>query len=103
MYIQYHGFSLEAASRAYAFHVIDSAQETREFTINVENSAFRILPFKFQDGPGICFGRLKQELDRETSEAPAKHHLRITPSDIQQYVEKTYPKHFKKWTARVKP
>jgi hypothetical protein len=82
--------------------VIDAPLRTREFTVEVQNDAFRSPPFRIQDGAGICFARLKLELDRETSEAPAEHHLSITPSDIQEYVEKTYPKPVKKWGAGVK-
>lgn len=103
MYIQYHGFSLEGTSRTYAYHVIDAPQGTREFTVEVQNTAFRSPPLRFQDGPGICYARLKLELDRETSEAPVERHLSITPSDIQEYVEKTYPKPVKRWSAGVKP
>lgn len=103
MYIQYHGFSLEGTSRTYAYHVIDAPQGPREFTVEVQNTAFRSPPLRFQDGPGICYARLKLELDRETSEAPAEHHLSITPSDIQEYVEKTYPKPVKKWSGGANP
>ena len=49
-----------------------------------------------QDGPGLGYARLKQELDRETSESPAEPHLRIGQSDIQEYLEKTYPQRVKK-------
>jgi hypothetical protein len=103
MYIQYRGFSLEATSRTYAYHVIDPPEVSREFTVDVQNDAFRSPPLKIQDGPGMCYARLKQELDCETSESPAEHHLRITPSDIQEYVEKTYPKPVKKWAAGANP
>ena len=103
MYIQYRGFSFDANSRIYAYHVIDPPQGTREFTVDVANNAFRSPPFRIQDGPGICFARLKLELDRETSEAPTEHHLSITQSDIQEYVEKTYPKPVKRWSAGANP
>ena len=102
MYIQYRGFSLDATSRTYAYHVIDVPQGSREFTVDVQNDAFRLPPLRVQDGPGMCYARLKQELDRETSESPAEPHLRITPTDIQEYVEKTYPKPVKKWVAGAK-
>lgn len=103
MYIQYGGFSLEGASRIYVYHVVDPPHGTREFTVDVQNDAFHSPPFRIQDGPGICFARLKQELDRETSESRAEPHLSITPTDIQEYVERTYPKPVKKWSAGVKP
>jgi len=103
MYIQYLGFSLDASSRTYAYHVIDAPQGAREFTVVVQNTAFRSPPLKIQDGPGMCYARLKQELDCETSESPAEPHLRITPSNIQEYVDKTYPKPVKKWVAGANP
>jgi hypothetical protein len=103
MYIQYRGFSLESTARTYAYHVIDAPLGTREFTVEVQNDAFRSPPFRIQDGPGICFARLKLELDCETISSPAETHLRITQSDIQGYVEKTYPKPVKKWVAGANP
>ncbi|HUZ46380.1 MAG TPA: hypothetical protein VMW54_07050 [Terriglobia bacterium] len=96
MYIQYRGFSLEATSRTYAYHVIDPPGSSRQFTVDVQNDAFRSPPLKMQDGPGLGYARLKQELDRETSESPAEPHLRIGQSDIQEYLEKTYPQRVKK-------
>ena len=95
MYIQYRGFSPGATSRIYAYQVVDPPQGTRDFTVSVQNDAFHSPPFRIQDGPGICYARLKEELDRETSEFPAEPHIGITPSDIQEYVEKTYPKSVK--------
>jgi hypothetical protein len=99
MYIQYRGYFLEASSRIYAYRVIDASQGTREFTLDVQNEAFRSPPLRIQDGPGMCYARLKQELDSETIESPAELRLTIAPSDIQEYVERTYPKPVKKWGA----
>lgn len=103
MYIQYRGFSIEAASRVYAYHVIDPPQGSREFTVDVQTNALHLPPLKIQDGPGMCYARLKQELDRETDDSPAETHLRITQYDIQVYIEKTYPKPVKKWGAAPTP
>jgi hypothetical protein len=41
MHIQYVGFDNAVRSRIYAFHVIDSPLETREFTVKVQAGAFR--------------------------------------------------------------
>jgi len=103
MYIQYLGFSIEATSRVYAYHVIDPPQGNREFTVDVQTNAFHLPPLKIQDGPGMCFARLKQELDCETDDSPAETHLHITQGDIREYVEKTYPKPVKKWAAGTTP
>jgi hypothetical protein len=96
MYIQYAGFTLQTDSRTYTFHVIDPPEEAREFTVNVESKAFRSSALKIQDGPGISMARVKVELDRETREMPAVTTLRIGQRDIQEYVEKTYPKPVRK-------
>jgi hypothetical protein len=99
MYIQYRGFSIEATSRVYAYHVIDPPQGSREFTVDVQTDAFRSSSLKIQDGPAMCYARLQQELDRETDQSPADTHLRVTQYDIQIYLEKTYPKPAKKSAA----
>jgi hypothetical protein len=96
MYIQYAGFDLQADSRTYNFHVIDVPGEAREFKVNLGESAFGSSPLKIQDGPGISMARLKRELAFETSASPAEPNLRVEPRDIQEYVEKTYPKPAKK-------
>ncbi len=91
MYIQYIGFNVASSSRTYNFDVIDIA-ETREFTVKVQSEAFRPARLKLQDGPGICFARLKQELQEETQEARAEAHLSIGEQDIQEYLERHYPR-----------
>ncbi len=91
MYIQYVGFNVAASSRIYNFDVIDTA-ETREFTVKVQSEAFRPARLKAQDGPGICFERLEQELEGETQESRAEAHLSIGKRDIQEYLEGHYPR-----------
>ena len=92
MYIQYAGFNVAAGARIYNFDVIDAPQEAREFTVKVPAEAFRPARLKFQDGPGICFARLEQELGGETLEARAEAHLSIGERDIQEYLERHYPR-----------
>ena len=91
MYIQYVGFDVAASSRIYNFDVLDP-QEAREFTVQVQSEAFRPAGLKLQDGPGICYTRLKQELQGETQEARAEAHLRIGERDIQEYLEQHDPR-----------
>ena len=96
MYIQYAGFDLQADSRTYNFHVIDVSREAREFKVSLRGSAFGSSPLKIQDGPAISMARLKRELDLETLASPAELSLRVELRDIQEYIEKTYPKPVKK-------
>ena len=86
MYIQYVGFKVAASSRIYNFHVIAAPHEDREFTVNVQSGAFRPAGLKLQDGPAICFARLKQELQGETQESRVEAHLGIAELDIQEYL-----------------
>jgi hypothetical protein len=92
MHVQYVGFIVAANSRIYSFHVVDASEETREFTVKVQSEAFRSSSFKFQDGPGICFARLKQELEEETQESRAEADLHIGKQDIDEYLERHYPR-----------
>ena len=87
MYIQYIGFNVAASSRLYNFDVID-AKEAREFTVKVQSEAFRPSRLRVQDGPNICFERLKQELEAETEDSRAGAHLCIGAADIQEYLER---------------
>jgi hypothetical protein len=93
MHIRYVGFSDATGSRTYNFDVIDTA-ERREFTVKVQSEAFRPARLKLQDGPAICFARLKQELQGETPEVRAAAHLSIDirEEDIQEYLEQHYPR-----------
>jgi len=87
MYIQYVGFKVSASSRIYSFDVI-GAEKPREFTVKVQSKAFRPACLKVQDGPGICFDRLKQVLEAETAGSRAEAHLSIGERDIQEYLER---------------
>jgi hypothetical protein len=92
MYIQYVGFDSAVRSRIYNFHVIDTPHEDREFTVSVGSAGFRAARLKLQDGPALCFARLKQELQGETAESRAGAHLNIEEKDIQEYLEQFYPR-----------
>jgi hypothetical protein len=85
MHIQYVGFNVATSSRIYDFDVIDTA-EVRKFSVKVQSDAFRPARLKLQDGPGICFALLKQELEGETPEARVGAHLSIGEQDIQEYL-----------------
>jgi len=91
MYIQYVGFNIAASARIYNFDVIDT-QEAREFTVAIRSAAFRPGSLKLHDGPGICYARLKSELDGETQESRAEAHLSLGKRDIQEYSEQHYPR-----------
>ena len=74
------------------FDVIDAPREAREFTVEIEFRTSRWAPLKLQDGPGICFDRVRRELERETPELCAEPHLRFGVQDIQEYLVPQHPR-----------
>ena len=101
MLIQYVGFIVSRASRSYNFRVIDRPGEEREFTMNVALESFRLTALKFQDGPDLCFARLKRELADEAVTPHAKTAVSISEQDIQIYIEHQYPRKGAHKKARV--
>ena len=91
MYIQYVGFNVAGSSRIYNYDVLDTKQK-REFTVQVQSEAFRPSGLKLQDGPSICFDRLKRELGAETEESRAAADLSIAERDIDEYLERQCPR-----------
>jgi hypothetical protein len=91
MYIQYVGFNVAASSRIYNYDVLDT-KEKREFTVQVQSGAFRPAGLKLQDGPSICFDRLKRELGAETEESRAAADLSVGERDVAEYLEQRYPR-----------
>jgi hypothetical protein len=92
MFIQFAGYDIEANSRIYNFDVMDPPREAREFTVEIESKTSRWGSLKLQDGPGICFERLRRELERETPGLYADSHLRIGERDVQEYLARQHPK-----------
>jgi hypothetical protein len=92
MQIQYVGFTVAVASRIYNFHVVDSPEQTRDFLLEVQSTAFQSSTLKFQDGPSLCHARLKRELDKETETARAGARLSVGNEDIEEYIEQHYPR-----------
>ena len=91
MYIQYTGFKVAMNSRIYNFQVLDATREPREFTVRIHSDTNLWAALKLQDGPGICFERLEQELGRETPACCAELNLRISEQDIREYLARHYP------------
>jgi len=92
MFIQFAGYDIEANSRIYNFDVMDPPREAREFTVEIGSKTSRWGSLKLQDGPSICFERLRRELERETPELYAESHLRIREQDIQEYLARQRPR-----------
>ncbi|MGH9395825.1 MAG: hypothetical protein ACRD18_03100, partial [Terriglobia bacterium] len=87
MYIQYTGFDVATRCRIYHFRVLNNLVAERDFAIRVGTEAFCEAALKLQEGPDICFGRLKQELETETEGSRANAELSIGEGDIREYRE----------------
>ncbi len=87
MYIQYVGFNALPDVRTYLFDVLNQ-EDTRQFSVEVQSEAFRSSCLRVQDGPNICFERLKQELEAETEKLRVEARLCVSATDIQEYLER---------------
>ncbi|MBZ5537493.1 MAG: hypothetical protein LAO31_16170 [Acidobacteriia bacterium] len=92
MHIQYVDYVLSEGTRSYSFDVIDAVGKSREFSVIVPIEAFRRSGLRTQDGPGICYERMVQELERETVDSRAETPLQIKDQDILEYMKKQYPR-----------
>jgi hypothetical protein len=86
------GFNVAATSRTYNFRVSDALGATRDFSVRILLASFRNSPLKFQDGPELCHGRLKQALEAETPDSPLKLNLNIELRDTEEYLRRRYPR-----------
>lgn len=91
MFIQFAGYDIKANSRIYNFDVMDPPQEAREFTVEIESKTSRWGSLKLQDGPSICFERLRRELEGQTPKVAAESHLRIGEQEVQEYLARQHP------------
>ena len=89
--IRYEGFIVVATDRFYNFSVSGTSDGPRQFTVSIASDSFVSAHLKFQDGPAISFHRLKEEIDGESVDAPAKAKLTISGHDIEDYLITQHP------------
>ena len=87
---------------------MDAPRKAPEFTVEIESKSSRWGSLKLQDGPGICFERLRRELERETPELRAESHLRIGEQDVQEYLARQHARekvfgHKSEWANPLNP
>ena len=92
MFIQFARYEIAANSRIYKFDVFDPPRKAREFSVEVESPTSHSASLKLQDGPSICFDRLRHELERETPELCAEPRLHIGEQDIREYMARHHPR-----------
>jgi hypothetical protein len=101
--IQFEGCTISTASRTYNFLVTDAPGQSRSFSVRVPSELFSGALLKFQDGPPISFERLQQEIGGETPELQAKANLNIGETDIQEYLDRHYPRKERKRGPTPRP
>ena len=94
--IRYEGFVVVTTNRIYNFSVNGTSEEPRQFTVGIPSESFVAPQLKFQDGPAISFHRLKEEIDHESLECPARRQLTISGHDIEEYLITQHPKKVQK-------
>jgi hypothetical protein len=90
--IRYEGFIVVATDRFYNFSVSGASEEPRQFIVGISSRSFVKAQLKFQDGPAICFHRLKVEIDRESLDCPANAQMTISGQDIEDYLVTQHPR-----------
>jgi hypothetical protein len=89
--IQYLGFEQNLKYRTYAFRVVETLKQDREFQLSVETQALAASKFKFQDVPDLCFSKLKRDLASESAEQIVPLRIRLSEADLKQYIADHYP------------
>lgn len=89
--IQYLGFQLKPRGRDYAYRVVNSKAEPREFTFTISNQAFLDKQIPYQDAAALCYNKLERELLTETVGTPLRRHSTITDQELDAYREKYRP------------
>lgn len=81
----YTGFTVVPSGREYCFSVPGRDTPDRCFTVIIRNAAFRPGLLKYQEGPGICYGKLLGALAAEQSESPVSVRQYVTESEVAEY------------------
>lgn len=80
--IEYLGFRSEGDRREYRL-CARLGTESCEYTVWIANSAFTAGRALFQDGPDICFQKLRREL--ADAELPGGRSFEVTESELLEY------------------
>ena len=83
--IQYVGFESKASNREYAYRVVDPLAGTREIVFTISNQAFLEKLVRYQDGPEVCYLKLRRELEAESTEAPLRKRSAVSDAELGEY------------------
>ena len=97
MRIQYLGFQHRPRGRDYAYRVVATNSEDREFTLTISSQAFVERHVPYQDAADICYQKLQRALSLETAEQPLPRHTIISNQELDEYLEKHRPAKRRTW------
>jgi hypothetical protein len=95
--IQYLGFQLKPRGRDYLYRVVARNTENREFTITISNQSFVEKRMPYQDAAGLCYQKLRKDLDFETPEKPLPSHATLSDQELDEYLETHRPIKRRTW------
>ena len=97
MQIQYLGFQLKAHGRDYAYRVVDSKAEDREFIFSISNRTFSEAHMPYQDAAYFCYQKLQRALGLETADQPFPRRSTLSEQELDEYLEKRRPTRRRSW------
>jgi len=95
--LQYLGFTVLPATREYTFSVLVKDSPGRAFTVVIDDSAFRHGLLRYQEAPGLCYGKLLAALQAETGDSPLCSRQQVTEGEASAYTLSGRAKG-RKWT-----
>lgn len=94
--LQYLGFTALPATREYSFSVLAKDSPDRSFTVVIDESSFRH-GLRYQEGPGLCYGKLLAALEVETGDSPVCSRQQVSEGEASAYTLSGRSKG-RKWT-----
>lgn len=84
-HVEYLGFKAHKSVREYALRVRSADDNTRDFTLVIDNDAFLSNRVRYQDAPEICFLKLQRELDGCSDGKQPARKLKVTNAELEEY------------------
>lgn len=83
--LTYTGFSVVPSGREYSFSLSARDTAARCFTVVITHAAFQQGLLKYQEGPGICYGKLLTALANEPTDCPLSTRQYVTEAEAVEY------------------
>lgn len=81
----YTGFAIVPGGREYSFSVPGVNVPARSFTVMIREASFRPGLLKYQEGPGICYGKLTAALAAEPVDCPVCARQCVSETEVVAY------------------